>query len=138
MKKIMCFGTFDILHLGHLSYFKQAKEYGDYLIVVIARDRTKAQQKKEILFYEQERLELIQSLSLVDEAVLGDEQDHFKIIEEKKPDVLCLGYDHPTQEEELKRKLADRGLFPVIKRMKGYDIEKQKTHVLKEKLFRFS
>ncbi|MBI2582387.1 adenylyltransferase/cytidyltransferase family protein, partial [Candidatus Woesearchaeota archaeon] len=31
MKKVMCFGTFDLLHLGHLNYFQQAKKYGDYL-----------------------------------------------------------------------------------------------------------
>ncbi|HLC71304.1 MAG TPA: adenylyltransferase/cytidyltransferase family protein, partial [Candidatus Nanoarchaeia archaeon] len=38
MKTVMCFGTFDILHPGHLHYLQQAKKYGDYLMVVIARD----------------------------------------------------------------------------------------------------
>ena len=40
MKKVLIFGTFDGLHLGHLNFFEQAKEYGDYLIVVVARDKT--------------------------------------------------------------------------------------------------
>ena len=35
MKRVICFGTFDHLHPGHLNYFQQAKELGDYLIVVI-------------------------------------------------------------------------------------------------------
>ena len=35
--KVMCFGAFDGLHKGHLSYFKQARKYGDYVIAVIAR-----------------------------------------------------------------------------------------------------
>ena len=39
MKKVMCFGTFDKLHPGHLSYLEQAKEYGEYLVVVVARDK---------------------------------------------------------------------------------------------------
>ena len=38
MKKVMVFGTFDIFHDGHRDYFKQAREFGDYLIVVVARD----------------------------------------------------------------------------------------------------
>ena len=40
MGKVMVFGAFDILHKGHLFYFSKAKEFGDYLIVVIARDET--------------------------------------------------------------------------------------------------
>ena len=39
MRKIIVFGTFDILHKGHLNLFKQAKQHGDYLMAVIARDK---------------------------------------------------------------------------------------------------
>ena len=38
MKKVIVFGTFDILHQGHLDFFRQAKQYGDYLIVAVAHD----------------------------------------------------------------------------------------------------
>ncbi|MCH9030625.1 MAG: adenylyltransferase/cytidyltransferase family protein [Bacteroidetes bacterium] len=37
---VMIFGTFDILHKGHLNLFDQAKKHGDFLIAVIARDKT--------------------------------------------------------------------------------------------------
>jgi len=134
MKKIMCFGTFDLLHLGHLNYFQQAKEYGDYLIVVIARDKTKEKQNKEILFSEEERLQLIKNIKIVNEVVLGYPDNHFKIIEEHKPDVLCLGYDHKINENDLKEKLALLNLRPEIKRMKPYDSGKHKSTLLKEKL----
>ena len=103
MKKVMCFGTFDLLHLGHLNYFKQAKKFGDYLIVVIARDQTKHDKKP--FFTENERLELVKSLELVDEAVLGDLKDHFKVIKERKPDLLCLGYD-----QQYGQKLKELGI----------------------------
>lgn len=132
----MCFGTFDILHLGHLHYLQQAKRYGDYLLVVIARDKTKKDQKKESLFSEQERLELVRNMKIVDEVVLGYPDDHFQIIEEKKPDVICLGHDHQIDEDFLSQRLQERRLNPIIKRMKPYQINRHKSSRLKEVLFK--
>ncbi len=134
MKTVICFGTFDLLHLGHLSYFEQAKKYGDYLIVVVARDTTKEKQKKKILFTERERLKLLQSLRIVDEAVLGDKEDHYKIITAKKPDTILLGYDHPISEEDLKKELAKRNLHSLIYRAKPFQIESQKSNILRSLL----
>ena len=134
MKTVMCFGTFDLLHLGHLNYFQQAKRHGDYLMVVIARDKTKQMQKKEIIFSEKERLELVQGLKVVDEAVLGYPDNHFLIIQEKKPDIIFLGYDHKVDEKELAAKLKERGLNPKILRAKPYQLQKQKSSLLREKV----
>jgi len=128
----MCFGTFDVLHLGHLSYFEQAKKYEDYLIVVIARDYTRQQQKKETIFSEVERQKLVQSLKVVDEAVLGNPDDHLKIIRERKPTVICLGYDQNITETELAAKLAQDGLFPQILRAKPYHLHQQKSSRVKK------
>lgn len=135
-KKVMCFGTFDLLHLGHLNYFQQAKKYGDYLIVVIARDETKKKQNKEVLFSEEERLKLIENLKTVDEAVMGHMEDHFKIIEEKNPDVICLGYDHKIDNGKLKEKLASLNLHPEIIRAKPYKSSRHKSTLLREKLIK--
>ena len=132
MKTVMCFGTFDILHVGHLDYFQQAKQSGDRLIVVIARDETKQKQKKEIIFTELERLELVKNLQIVDEAVLGYPDDHLTIIEEKAPDVICLGYDHKIDQKILAQRLQARGLNPEIKRMNPYQVNKHKTSKIKE------
>ncbi len=130
-KKVMCFGTFDLFHLGHLSYFKQAKDLGEHLTVVIARDKTKQNQKKSIIFSELERLELVKNLRLVDEAVLGDEKDHFKVIERIKPDIICLGYDHKITKEKLKEKLS----FDVkVVRLLPYLSESNKSSKIKEKI----
>jgi len=136
MKTVMCFGTFDILHLGHLYYFEHAKKYGDYLIVVIARDKTKQQQQKETVFSEKERLKLIKCLRMVNEAVLGNIDDHLRIILERKPDVLCLGYDHPISEKELQQRLRQRGLTPRIVRIKAYSPHSQKSGKIKQFLLR--
>ena len=128
----MCFGTFDILHLGHIHYFQQAKKHGDYLIVVIARDKTKQKQNKSFIFSERERLHLIKHLRLVDEVVLGYPDNHFRIIQEKRPDVICLGYDHPITERQLSRALAALDLHPVIKRLKPYKPKTQKSTKIKK------
>lgn len=130
----MCFGTFDILHLGHLYYFEQARKYGDYLIIVIARDKTKQKQKKRIIFSERERLRMAQSLKIVDEAVLGNVDDHLKIVLEKKPAVLCLGYDQKVSEKWLKQKLAENNFYPKIMRIKAYQPRRHKSGKIKKNL----
>ena len=132
----MCFGTFDLLHLGHLHYFQQAKRHGDYLIVVIARDKTKQMQKKEIIFSEKERMELIRNLRIVDEAVLGYPEDHFRIIEEKRPDIIFLGYDHKVDEKVLAKALKARGLKLDIQRAKAFKLGKHKSTLLREKVLK--
>ena len=61
MIKIMVFGTFDIFHEGHKNFLKQAREYGDYLIVVVARDETVEKVKKRLPQNdENSRLEIIE------------------------------------------------------------------------------
>src|SRR3989338_3946768 len=131
MKKVICFGTFDLLHLGHLNYFQQAKKQGDYLIVVIATDKTKQTQRKQTIFTEQERCTLVQSLQIVDEAVIGNTDDHFRIIVEKTPDIICLGYDHQVTEEKITQELAKHNLFPKIVRAVAYKPERYKSSEIK-------
>jgi FAD synthetase len=132
MKKVICFGTFDILHLGHLNYFEQAKKYGDYLIVVIARDETKKKQNKKLTFNEQERLDLVKNLEIVDEAVLGNLNDHFQVIRNQKPNIICLGYDQPIKEELLKEEFSNLKIKVV--RAKAFQPEKYKSSLIKSSL----
>ena len=83
MKKVIAFGSFDILHEGHKHYLNEAKGYGDYLIVVVARDsnilRFKGRKPRNDENY---RLEQVKKLELVDEAVLGHKEDIFEGFEE--------------------------------------------------------
>ena len=83
MKTVMCAGTFDIIHPGHLYFFSEAKKYGDRLIVVVARDDTSTKFKgKEPKHNERERLEAVRTLEIVDKAVLGKTGGIFEIIRE--------------------------------------------------------
>ncbi len=130
----MVFGTFDILHKGHEDYFKQAKEYGDFLIVIVAKDENVKYLKSQSSHYnEKKRLHNVQEISIVDKARLGNISDRLKVIEEEKPDIICLGYDQEVNEAELSSKLNKRGLNIIIKRMNGFKINKYKSSILKEK-----
>lgn len=103
MKKVMCFGTFDNLHLGHLSYLKQARKYGDYLIVIVGRDQNVAEIKgKASKESEQARRKNVAKIDFVDKAVLGQIKDKYAVIRKYKPDIICLGYDQKVDLKKLK------------------------------------
>ncbi len=102
----MAQGTFDILHPGHIHYLKESKALGDELVVVIARD-SRAGEKKDLYFSEDERREMVEALEAVDRAVLGSEGDIYSTVREVDPDVITLGYDQEHDEEEVK-KMAEK------------------------------
>ena len=121
MKLVMCAGTFDIIHPGHLYFLQEAKKYGDKLIVVVARDETSEKMKgRKPLHNEKERLESVRSLEIVDEAILGKSGNIFNIMEEIKPNVICLGYDQKVQKQELEDELKKRGIKADVIRIGSY------------------
>lgn len=137
MKKVMVFGTFDGLHPGHISFFKQAKKYGDYLIVVVAKDKTVKETKNHLPYFnESERLRGVADCGLADEAKLGYTDDHFKIIKEIKPDIICLGYDQKSFTEELPGELEKMGLKIEIRRMKPHKPEKYHSSLINKKVIK--
>ncbi|MEK7648879.1 MAG: adenylyltransferase/cytidyltransferase family protein [Patescibacteria group bacterium] len=103
---VMAFGTFDIIHPGHISYLQQAKRLGKKLVVVIARDKTVITLKgRKPIFNEQERLAIVGSLGCVDQAILGDKIHHCKIIDRVRPEIVCLGYDQDITNKKLSEQL---------------------------------
>lgn len=126
MRKVLVFGSFDVLHLGHLYFLKQAKKYGDHLMVVIARDSSIKRLKKHPPHKnEEERLGEVRECKLVNKAVLGYKDNPYRIIKELSPDVICLGYDQKFFTENLAGELKKMGLKTKIYRMGAY-----KPHIL--------
>ena len=116
--RVMVFGTFDLLHYGHVRLLNNSKKLGgkeSELIVVIARDSSVKKIKKNPPIYnEKQRMILISELKAVDKAILGHEgPDKLKIIEEYRPNIIVLGYDQKISIEELQEKLASRGMSDV-------------------------
>jgi FAD synthetase len=127
MVKVMATGTFDLLHLGHIYYLKEAKKLGDKLVVVVATDKTVRRLKHEPVNPEEIRLKLIKELKVVDEAYLGHEDDMYEIVEEIKPDIIALGFDQIHDENYINSQLKKRKLNVKVIRLSefigGSDLE---------------
>jgi len=93
-------GVFDIIHPGHISTLNAAKALGDVLVVVVATDNTSEKMKKRKPLHSQEqRQELVNSLSMVDLCLVGQEADIFKTVNRVRPQIIALGYDQVHQEK---------------------------------------
>lgn len=134
-KTVIAFGTFDVLHLGHIHYLKKAKALGDKLIVVVATDRNAERVKgKKPWHSAKERLKIIESLKMVDKAVIGLRSDKFSIIEKYRPDVIALGYDQKVDEEELKDYLKKKNLNAKVVRISAYKPQLYKSTLIKRSI----
>ena len=133
--RIMVFGTFDGLHKGHISFFKQAKSFikNSFLIVSIARDKNVLKIKGKLPFLnEKERMILVRKCKLVDKVVLSGLKNHIPHIVKEKPDIIALGYDQKFYIKNLKKDLENKGVLVQIKRLKPYKQKIYKNHLLKK------
>ncbi len=110
MVRVMASGVFDIIHPGHISYLRQAKSFGDELVVVIACDDTVRRHKHEPITPDYMRARIIGELKPVDRAVVGGTGSIFDTVREIKPDVIVLGFDQNFDEEKLAEDLEAHGL----------------------------
>ena len=88
-------GVFDILHCGHVDYLKEAKKFGDILIVAINSNKSIRiiKGKDRPIIDQFQRAQIISNLKSVDAVVIFDEVEPLEIIEEIKPEVLVKGAD---------------------------------------------
>jgi rfaE bifunctional protein nucleotidyltransferase chain/domain len=88
-------GTFDLLHLGHVRYLRQARALGDALIVGINSDRSVRAYKGpgRPVTSEEDRAEVVAALSCVDGVVIFDDDTPHSLIDALRPDVLVKGAD---------------------------------------------
>ncbi len=94
VKKVITYGTFDLLHYGHINLLRRAKELGDYLIVALSTDEFNRGKGKECyLSYDQRRL-LLEAIRYVD-LVIPETCWEQKIsdVKEFRVDVFCMGDD---------------------------------------------
>ena len=134
-KIVMAFGTFDYLHDGHENYLKQAKTLGEYLIVVIARDKTVRQIKGAApLNAERRRAANIRKTGIADKVILGGSGDKHKVLKKYRPSVIALGYDQFVFTQKLEKTLIDLRLDAVIKRLDAFFPQVYKSSILKKRI----
>lgn len=95
MKRVITYGTFDLLHYGHINLLKRGKEYGDYLIVALSTDEFNWDEKrKKCYFTYEQRKKLLEAVRYVD-LVIPEENWEQKILDVKKYDVdtFVIGND---------------------------------------------
>lgn len=134
MTRVLVFGTFDLFHDGHRDFLRQAHSYGEALFVIVARD-TNAQRLKGSapIDHEHTRLAHVVDDLHVAEARLGyeDREMVYQVLDDIKPDVICLGYDQNGFAGRLPDELAKRSLSIPIVRLKAYEPQRYKSSILR-------
>jgi len=137
-KRVLAFGKFDGLHLGHLYYLEQAKKFGEELTVVIARDKRIQETKgKKPVLKEKERKKLVQTLKPVDKTVLGKETGNvFEILKKIKPEVIVLGYDQKPSNKKIQEEIKKMNLKAKVARIKAFNSKRFKSSKLKKEIIK--
>ena len=95
MRKVITYGTFDLLHYGHINLLRRAKELGDYLIVALSTDEFNWNQKQKVCYFTYEqRKQLLEAIRYVD-LVIPEENWEQKVsdVKEFRVDTFVMGND---------------------------------------------
>lgn len=95
MKRVITYGTFDLLHYGHINLLRRAKQYGDYLIVALSTDEFNWSKKQKKCYFDYEqRKQLLEAVRYVD-LVIPEENWEQKIsdVQEYHVDTFVMGDD---------------------------------------------
>ena len=139
-KIIMAHGVFDYLHIGHLRYFKQCKEYAEILIVSVTADKFVNKGLNKPYFNEYLRMEAIASNMDVDYVILSNSPTAEKNIEKIKPNYYAKGYDYKNSiynDKNLKKEVSSvkryRGKFLILK-----DIQHSSSKIINSNFLEYS
>jgi D-beta-D-heptose 7-phosphate kinase/D-beta-D-heptose 1-phosphate adenosyltransferase len=98
-KTVFTNGCFDIIHVGHIRYLEEAKKLGDILVIGLNSDRSVSAIKVgRPVTPQDQRAEVLSSLSMVDFVILFDEDTPYELIKALRPDILVKGADWKPEE----------------------------------------
>ena len=109
MKRVITYGTFDLLHYGHINLLRRAKELGDYLIVALSTDEFNWNQKKKKCYFNYEqRKQLVESIRYVDLVIPEESWEQKRSdIHEYHIDTFVIGNDWEGKFDFLKEEGAE-------------------------------
>ncbi|GEK32289.1 glycerol-3-phosphate cytidylyltransferase [Kurthia zopfii] len=94
MKTIITYGTFDLLHVGHINILRRAKEMGDYLIVAISSDEFNALKGKKAYYSFEDRKLILEAIKYVDKVIPEHNwEQKVKDVQEYNVDQFVMGHD---------------------------------------------
>ena len=115
-------GCFDIIHSGHLDLLKEARSYGDKLIVGLNSDKSISKLKgpERPIIGQSERKKILLALKYVDEVIIFNEENPLKLIKKLKPSILVKGADY-TKEQVIGGEFVESygGQIKLVKLAKG-------------------
>ena len=122
-KIVLCHGVFDLLHIGHINYFKSAKKLGDVLVVSITDDKFVNKGPGRPAFNIANRLKFLKEINCIDFLCISQEPTSEKIIKYLRPNFYCKGNDYSmrniNQDINLKKEIRAlrtvKGNFKIIK-----------------------
>lgn len=103
MKKVITYGTYDLLHVGHINLLRRAKDLGDYLLVVLSTDEFNALKHKTAYHSYEDRKAILEAIRYVDEVIPEVSWDQkIKDVIDNEIDVFVMGHDWEGQFDFLK------------------------------------
>ncbi|MFC1682154.1 adenylyltransferase/cytidyltransferase family protein [Nanoarchaeota archaeon] len=130
MKKICCWGTFDLLHEGHKKFLKNAKKLGDHLVVIVVSDKVVLENKGRMpIDNQKKRAENLQLLTEVDQIMLSKGcESALSFIKKLNPSIFVLGYDQEIKSDILIEHLEKLNIS--IKKLRKYAKGICTTHLI--------
>ena len=103
MRRVITYGTFDLLHYGHINLLRRAKQYGDYLIVALSTDEFNWKEKRKKSFFSfEQRKQLLESIRYVDLVIPEENWEQKRSdIKEYHIDTFVMGDDWKGKFDEL-------------------------------------
>lgn len=103
MKKVITYGTYDLLHVGHINLLRRAKELGDYLLVVLSSDEFNAIKHKTAYHSYEDRKTILEAIRYVDEVIPEyNWEQKIQDVVDNKIDTFVMGADWEGQFDFLK------------------------------------
>ena len=106
-KIVLCHGVFDLLHIGHIKHFNEAKSFGEILVVSLTPDEFVNKGPGRPAFNEKLRLQAIAALDAVDYVVLNSTSTAVNIIRKLKPNIYCKGPDYKNQRSDISGQIKE-------------------------------
>lgn len=106
-KIVLCHGVFDLVHLGHVLHFEEAKKLGDVLVVSITASACVRKGPGRPYFDDEMRLKFLSAIEVIDYVILSEDYTVDDIIESVEPDLYVKGQEYSKAEEDITGKISE-------------------------------